>query len=400
MRKKTLPDRIRNIKDHFSILDMFVQDFPHLVRGGLRGRDRLNNAHCPFHDDRKPSFLVDHDGFRCMSCGATGDIIEYVMKRDNLNKNDAIEYLAVQMGLPETKRSVPTRKDQYRRKGKKLKPPFTLADLKPYEANFKIALPYFEGRAIKEPVAKHHHLGAQVPFRWNYFDNDGVRHVFDTPRYAIPNVWADKWVMGVNFRRDDAACITQLKSLPKEHMAKLGQDVAAKWGIHPNGITSWDMLLDDLFGPKYWKRPGSINTVFNLDRIVKIDQKTSKFVPRNNWHIFIVESEICAMSLEQAGYPAIAVKWTHSMNLIPWIREIGHIWILRDNDQSGRTNALQVTEHLHEMGKRNVTILTPPKDLSDPNDIVVKGKIDSWMRKIAVRPTLPYRTDYKRGMFL
>src|SRR5947209_201975 len=49
------------------------------------GTNRFS-ARCPFHDDREPSLLVDErDGhFHCFGCGAHGDVIDFVMRRDGI----------------------------------------------------------------------------------------------------------------------------------------------------------------------------------------------------------------------------------------------------------------------------------------------------------------------------
>jgi len=58
--------------------------------GNLIGR-------CPFHDDEKPSFVVTPGKglWRCMSpaCGATGNAIQFLMKKDGLSFRHAVEVL-------------------------------------------------------------------------------------------------------------------------------------------------------------------------------------------------------------------------------------------------------------------------------------------------------------------
>ncbi|OWJ63987.1 DNA primase [Inquilinus limosus] len=58
-------------------------------------------ACCPFHKEKTPSFTVnDQKGFfYCFGCGATGDVISFVMQHDRLSFMEAIETLASQAGL-------------------------------------------------------------------------------------------------------------------------------------------------------------------------------------------------------------------------------------------------------------------------------------------------------------
>lgn len=62
---------------------------------------RNNNqatALCPFHNERHPSFSVNlkSGAFLCFSCGMSGgDIIDFYMKRHNVNFINACEALGV-----------------------------------------------------------------------------------------------------------------------------------------------------------------------------------------------------------------------------------------------------------------------------------------------------------------
>ena len=52
---------------------------------------------CPFHADKSPSFTVNDDKglFHCFGCGASGDVIDFVMQLDGLTFRDATEYLGI-----------------------------------------------------------------------------------------------------------------------------------------------------------------------------------------------------------------------------------------------------------------------------------------------------------------
>jgi len=51
--------------------------------------------HCPFHEDRDPSFAVtpDRDRYHCFGCGASGDAISWLGQREGLSFLDACERL-------------------------------------------------------------------------------------------------------------------------------------------------------------------------------------------------------------------------------------------------------------------------------------------------------------------
>jgi hypothetical protein len=50
-------------------------------------------AICSFHDDHQPSMGIKNNRFHCFACGAKGDVIEFVMKRDGLSFKDAVKFL-------------------------------------------------------------------------------------------------------------------------------------------------------------------------------------------------------------------------------------------------------------------------------------------------------------------
>jgi DNA primase len=61
-------------------------------------------ARCPFHDDREPSLLVDErdEHFHCFGCGAHGDVIDFVMRRDGVSFAEACRRL---LGSPSSSSS-------------------------------------------------------------------------------------------------------------------------------------------------------------------------------------------------------------------------------------------------------------------------------------------------------
>ena len=56
-------------------------------------------ALCPFHHDTVPSMTFKYDRFKCWSCGAGGDIIDFTERFYGLDKKAAIEMLAGRAGI-------------------------------------------------------------------------------------------------------------------------------------------------------------------------------------------------------------------------------------------------------------------------------------------------------------
>ncbi len=54
---------------------------------------------CPFHSERTPSFTVFEDNFHCFGCSAGGNVITFVMRMENLDYKDAVQWLADRVGI-------------------------------------------------------------------------------------------------------------------------------------------------------------------------------------------------------------------------------------------------------------------------------------------------------------
>ncbi|PKM62742.1 MAG: DNA primase [Firmicutes bacterium HGW-Firmicutes-21] len=57
---------------------------------------------CPFHNEKTPSFTVfpGSKSFYCFGCGTGGDVVSFVMKTENLDYPEAVEFLAKSAGIP------------------------------------------------------------------------------------------------------------------------------------------------------------------------------------------------------------------------------------------------------------------------------------------------------------
>ena len=56
---------------------------------------------CPFHNEKTPSFTVftATKSCYCFGCGSGGDVITFIMRVENLDYVDALEFLAARAGI-------------------------------------------------------------------------------------------------------------------------------------------------------------------------------------------------------------------------------------------------------------------------------------------------------------
>ncbi len=123
---------------------------------------------CPFHSEKTPSFTVypQDNSFYCFGCGAGGDAITFIIKKENLDYPDAVEFLANRAGITiiqDESRGV--RREQKIDRGRMLK---MNADAARYfhkclfddTTDAKFALAYFvEKRKLSLTTIKHFGLG-------------------------------------------------------------------------------------------------------------------------------------------------------------------------------------------------------------------------------------------------
>ncbi len=67
----------------------------------LRGRGRVRQGVCPFHDEAEGSFTVyaDSERWYCFGCGLGGDVLDFIQRSEDLSLPDAIARLDGSPGL-------------------------------------------------------------------------------------------------------------------------------------------------------------------------------------------------------------------------------------------------------------------------------------------------------------
>lgn len=84
------PDQIDLVNSSNDIVEVVSQYLP-LKRSG-----RNFTALCPFHTEKTPSFTVSSEKqiFHCFGCGAGGDALAFVMRKENMTFPEAVRHLA------------------------------------------------------------------------------------------------------------------------------------------------------------------------------------------------------------------------------------------------------------------------------------------------------------------
>lgn len=72
--------------------------------------DRNGFARCPFHSERTASFKVHNNKYKCFGCGASGDLIDFVMNHFGMPFHAAVDAICRDFGI----HAKPTIADQRR----------------------------------------------------------------------------------------------------------------------------------------------------------------------------------------------------------------------------------------------------------------------------------------------
>ena len=88
-------DVINNIRKSVDIVDVISKYVPLVARG------KNYFGVCPFHDDHSPSMSVSKDKqiYKCFSCGATGNVFNFIQDYENVSFKEALKILADMAGI-------------------------------------------------------------------------------------------------------------------------------------------------------------------------------------------------------------------------------------------------------------------------------------------------------------
>jgi DNA primase len=93
-------DQLKSQVDIVGVIGEYVR----LKKAGTQSYKGL----CPFHSEKTPSFNVHvaRQFYKCFSCGASGDVFEFLMKIEGIGFFEALKSLAERNGIPMPKRSM------------------------------------------------------------------------------------------------------------------------------------------------------------------------------------------------------------------------------------------------------------------------------------------------------
>jgi DNA primase len=136
------------------------------ARTALRKVGGRYTGRCPFHEERTPSFSVNAADklYYCFGCGARGDVITFVRETEQLDFNEAVEWLAERFGVKIEHEESSPQAERERERRERLHELLELAT-RFFERNLwdtKAGAPvreYLSSRGLGEEVCKEFRLG-------------------------------------------------------------------------------------------------------------------------------------------------------------------------------------------------------------------------------------------------
>lgn len=152
-------------------IEEVVGDYVHLKK---RGANYL--GHCPFHNEKTPSFNVNpaRNIFKCFGCGKGGNAVNFIMEHEHFSYPEAIKFLAnkYNIAIEETQPSPEALQQQDDRESMMILNSFaqkTFSDqLLSHEEGLSVALPYFNERGFSRKTIANFQLGYALN-EWDAF---------------------------------------------------------------------------------------------------------------------------------------------------------------------------------------------------------------------------------------
>lgn len=155
------PEFLEELKYKCDIVEVISQYVPLQKKGG-----RYFGC-CPFHNEKTPSFCVNNGWYHCFGCGASGDVVKFVMEMESVSFYDAVKILADKVGLQLPEVKLDPQYAQKKEHGDVLKQ--LMRDAARYYRNNlldenkgKEAREYLHNRSLDDETAKRYGLGLSL----------------------------------------------------------------------------------------------------------------------------------------------------------------------------------------------------------------------------------------------
>jgi len=331
---------IEDLKKRSKISDFILAT----TSGKLRGTKGM--ALCPFHGEKTASmsFTDVENLFHCFGCKEGGDIFKYVQEINNLEFQDAIEFVAEKYGFKLTYTQTSDN-----------------SDFKVYQEKIDLINNYFL-ETMKSNISK----DAKAYLQKRKYDN------IDIEKYSISFISKDeesfnKFCKTNEITKDDLQRLGFISS--NGNMLFKNRIMFPILSFRNNIIAFGGRAIDD-FGPKYLNSSDSV--LYKKNRNLYF---TNEFITatKKKGYAFIVEGYFDVLSLNKLGYAnsaspsgtALTYQQLESVS-----KYTSKILICFDNDEAGLKATERVLEIKNQISKQvEIHCLNLPSKYKDISDV-------------------------------
>ncbi len=299
----------------------------------LRGRGRVRQGVCPFHDEAEGSFTVyaDTERWYCFGCGAGGDVLDFIRRTENLSLPEAVRRLD---GSPGLALRVATRPALTRRPKSVAIPPrdpaLLTAATRFYAGQLRRSRPareYLASRGVGPGAARRLGLG--------YAPGSGLREALESAGFTAERLRDCGLFMERGAERFSGMVVVPDAS---------------------GGLVRWlaGRAVDPNVTPRFQALPGP-KPVLGLGRLG----------PAPTWAV-LAEGVFDWLALAGWGIPACAALGTQGLERVAAsLRGCPRVFLAFDADDAGR----EATERLAGLLGRRAAAVTLPQGVGDVGEL-------------------------------
>jgi len=351
---RDLIDEVKNRCDIVNVISQYIN---------LKNSGSNYSGLCPFHNEKTGSFHVNQKKqiYKCFGCGEGGDVINFVMKIENLDFIEAVKLLAEKNGI-EFKTNL-SEADKVKMESIKLMQDIHLKAARYYFANLinskNKGYDYLRRRGLSDKIIKKFGLGYSLE-SWNSLMD---------------------YLLSIGYEKKDlveSGLVTHKENGNKYYDRFRNRVMFPIFDYRGNVIGFGGRVLDNSL-PKYLNSPDSLlfNKRFNLYGLNYAKKSISNDI------LILVEGYMDLISLYEYGIEnVVATLGTALTNeqgkLIK--RYASTAIISYDSDDAGVKATLRAIDILRNQNI-NVKILNL-KDCKDPDDFIRKYKKEGFLKAI------------------
>lgn len=330
---------------------------------------------CPFHKEDTPSFSVNPEMniYKCFGCGETGDVIEFLIKVENIEFYEALEQLAKEAGV---KLKIGKKDPAQERRYSRAKEAHNLASKYFYYILQKHDLgeagrKYAKERGLSSTAIKNFQIGFAPPFN---------------PKSTLISFLGQKGYKPAELKE---------LGLVSERQGKLGDKFSSRL-MFPIFSTTGEVIAfsgrtiyKDEKRPKYLNSPETV--IFQKRRNLFGLYQAKKAIKDDDFAI-IVEGSTDVISSNEVGVKNIVAPLGTGINegqIEKLKRYTQNIALAFDKDTAGQSAAIRASEIAYQLGF-NVTVIEIPAG-KDADECIRK---DPNLWKSAVKSKIPAITYF------